>query len=842
MRPISSGGRFTDHDPCERAVAEFESLWQAGEPSLERYWAALGSTRSLSVLGSLVKLDLQHRFHRDQRPSAADYLARFPELAGASDRVVSLIYEEFCLLEENGESPDSGMFCELYGPWADSFRSQLVYHRELSRCVGAERPPTNYPKAGERFANYQLRSILGIGGAARVYLATDDELGGRKVALKISDSVGLETIILANLDHRNIVPILSVAESETGLRGFCMPYRPGLTLEELIRRIGRDSVPRDARAVWKALRATEDQSTEVAEEERPGWSDFPLQGSYSEAIAWIGLALANALAYLHGRETLHRDIKPANVLLAFREGPQLLDFNLAHAPNAAVHAHAALRGGTLPYMAPEQLWAFLDPAGWNDVGASADIYALGLVLRGLLTGQSPELPNSRLPLPRAIRALHDRRSEPLVPVRQIHPGVPPALESIISKCLPFNPSERYAGASELVEDLRRFLARRPLKFASNTSLIERGVNCLYRNRVAVAGSILLTVGFTVAGLFATRGQPPPLPGVPVATITVSDLPEFNQAVVELNSKEPAAWVRARDAFDQLIPRYPQSAYPCLYHTASLEKIGQQNGAHYDLDALNKKLKGISESSDFEQALARRLEQDPRSATLLTIQATRLLESKLDPRWNEKAYRLLQTALKSDPDRFQALVAIAETERKSNLNDDAIRHLIRAIEVGKKDLKRCGRTVNSCRKVLLSLLTYKGDQQLNRVETPDGRREAASTLDQMEAILVDLGDESQTLPRLDKPGVKEYFVHFFDGSVDSGRAFLAGAMGDFDASGRGFEQARKHFNTALEVCRKYELTGETNDTVVRFKLDELDQRSRKFRRPSAAKGSPAQTAD
>ena len=82
-------------------------------------------------------------------------------------------------------------------------------------------------------------------------------------------------------------------------------------------------------------------------------------------------------------------MKPGNVLLTLQHGPQLLDFNLAESPHSADNAQSALHGGTLPYMAPEQIEAFINPDLWDKVGAKADIYSLGLVLRELLTGQKP---------------------------------------------------------------------------------------------------------------------------------------------------------------------------------------------------------------------------------------------------------------------------------------------------------------------------------------------------------------------------------------------------------------------------------------------------------------------
>src|SRR4051812_11387049 len=112
MRPLSSGSRSDGPSRGDSAIEQYEALWQAGEPSLERYWAQIGPMHSLTVLGSLVKVDLQNRFDRGDRPTVAEYLERLPVLAESSDRVVSLIYEEFCLLEERGEDPDSARFCE----------------------------------------------------------------------------------------------------------------------------------------------------------------------------------------------------------------------------------------------------------------------------------------------------------------------------------------------------------------------------------------------------------------------------------------------------------------------------------------------------------------------------------------------------------------------------------------------------------------------------------------------------------------------------------------------------------------------------------------------------------
>jgi len=208
-------------------------------PSLDDLHDADGSAEHPATdLAARIKADLQRRYALGERPAVAEYLERFPSLLKAKDQVVSLVYEEYCLREERGEALDPDQFCDRYEPWRDSLESQLRYHRILSQVVGATPIEPRFPEPGEYFQEFRLGSILGRGGAARVYLARDQKLGDRRVALKISPDRGEEPSIQGRLDHAHIVPVLSVArQPETGLRGLCMPYRPGRPLDEVIRRV-----------------------------------------------------------------------------------------------------------------------------------------------------------------------------------------------------------------------------------------------------------------------------------------------------------------------------------------------------------------------------------------------------------------------------------------------------------------------------------------------------------------------------------------------------------------------------------------------------------------------------
>jgi tetratricopeptide (TPR) repeat protein len=277
-----------------------------------------------------------------------------------------------------------------------------------------------------------------------------------------------------------------------------MPFRDGLPLDRVLKRLGPTDPRARARDLWKAIQ----NPTEPAEEDpshRNGWRRFPIDGSHADAAAWVARALALALDHAHRRGVLHRDVKPANVLVTVAEGPQLFDFNLGDLDDdRPEHAHQAMQGGTLPYMAPEQLRAFLDPKCWDHVGPAADLYSLGLVLREMLTGQRPPAPPAQRPLPRLINELLDMRAARQVPTRALNPAVPSSLSAIVAKCLAHEVADRYPDAAALAEDLDRYLRRLPLRHAVNPDRKERAANWLRRNRIRIAAVSALIVALGVA--------------------------------------------------------------------------------------------------------------------------------------------------------------------------------------------------------------------------------------------------------------------------------------------------------------------------------------------------------
>jgi serine/threonine protein kinase len=435
----------------------------------------------------------------------ADYHDAFPELRNDAERVLGLIYEEFCLREEAGEAPDPKEFYARYEPWRDSLASQLNYHQMLSQDAGVgPGAAPRFPEPGMHFLGFRLRAVLGQGGEARVFLADDENLGGRVIALRVSPDRGEEPSIMGRLDHPHIMPVLTVVrDPETGLRGHGMPYCPGRPLDEVLPRM--ESIPPETRTARTLLDA--DAPGDLAARcDGPGWAGFPRRSSYADACTWLAARLAEALGHAHERGILHLDVEPTNVLLSADGGPMLLGFNLAHDPHAPERAENALRGGTLPYMAPEQLEAFRDPERRDRVGPTADLYALGLVLRELLTGRRPEAPPANLPLTRVINDLLAQRLNGWPPIRVDNPQVPHALGAIVGRCLALDPADRYPDALALAEDLRGFLRRRPLVHARNPNRPERIGNWFRRNRLSLAVAASLLVGLASAAATVRDGH------------------------------------------------------------------------------------------------------------------------------------------------------------------------------------------------------------------------------------------------------------------------------------------------------------------------------------------------
>lgn len=271
--------------------------------------------------------------------------------------------------------------------------------------------------AGDQFGpRYHVMKILGIGGMGAVYQAWDEELG-MAVALKVirpeyADRGGAESerrfkrelVLARQVTHKNVIRIHDLGEVE-GVKYISMPFVDGSDLSTVIRERNKLPVP--------------------------------------EALK-IGRQIAAGLNAAHDVGVVHRDLKPANILMG---GDQALitDFGIAHSLSGPAEAGIV---GTLRYMAPEQ-------ARGKPMDHRADIYAVGLILHEMLTGQ-------RWSGHAAIEALTQTLDDPTgeipadakaVTALAFSNEIPEALVAVLRKCLAFERDDRYNSAAELALDL-----------------------------------------------------------------------------------------------------------------------------------------------------------------------------------------------------------------------------------------------------------------------------------------------------------------------------------------------------------------------------------------------------
>ena len=367
------------------------------------------------------------------------------------------------------------------------------------------------PQVGESVFGFSLRRELGRGAFARVFLAEQATLACRPVALKVSSIVGDEPQKLAQLQHTNIVPIYSVHEDAAlGLRAVCMPFFGGASLSEVLQRLfAQNQRPERGAELVSALA---DVSPPAALPTRA----LPIEGlpstaengprgllrsmSYTRAAAWIVLRLAEALHHAHHRGILHRDIKPSNVLLCGDGQPMLLDFNVSQEVNSLKTQAKVVMGGTVAYMAPEQLRAIVERNAElaRQVNHQADLYSLGMVLCEMISGGNPfQMSGSYSPAVSQLEVMARERSQTIPSLRKTHPELPWSLESIARKCLEPDLTRRYQYGEELAEDLRRFLEDRPLKHAPELSWVERGRKWVRRHPRLTSSVAITTLAATL---------------------------------------------------------------------------------------------------------------------------------------------------------------------------------------------------------------------------------------------------------------------------------------------------------------------------------------------------------
>ena len=256
---------------------------------------------------------------------------------------------------------------------------------------------------------YKVLTRLGTGGMADVFCAEDQQLG-RKVALKLLhgrfaedaefvERFRREASAAAGLQHPNVVGVYDRGQWD-GTYYIAMEYLPGRTLKEVI----RQDAPLDP------VRAID-----------------------------ITVQILKAARFAHRRGIVHRDLKPHNVMVDDEDRVKVTDFGIARAGASDMTETGSIMG-TAQYLSPEQ-------AQGHAVSDTSDLYAVGVILFELLTGQVPFDAESAVSI--ALKHVSEAPPAPSV----FDPSVPPELETIVLWALAKDPAQRPQDADDFIAAL-----------------------------------------------------------------------------------------------------------------------------------------------------------------------------------------------------------------------------------------------------------------------------------------------------------------------------------------------------------------------------------------------------
>lgn len=412
------------------ADAEFLSDWPSVWPEDEHEIADIIGMHARSRIARAEPVSLREYLDRiprlEQKPVALDIAIESALLAATGGRGGRRDIEQAGRLLASEYPNLRGAILE-----AATLSSLMCSTNTLRERVQSDSLPTPPCEFGPEFTRaerrFRLIGLLGMGAHGAVYLAVDRALSESdkpaQVAIKVmlrehSDtgaSAALEEGAKARrVDHPSVVRVYDAGATEDGLEYIVSEYVPGGSLRKGPRAVSTPADPRVA--------------------------------------ARISAQIADGVQALHSAGLIHFDLKPDNVLLADDGAPKVADLSLAvrETERLANSAGADATPGTVGFMAPEQIRGEIAA-----LDASCDIYALGGILYWLLTGDFPN---------RGALTKHwtfDETGAAATHERALR-NSPRDLRAIVTRALAPTPSRRHQTAAQFAEDLRLFLARRPI--------------------------------------------------------------------------------------------------------------------------------------------------------------------------------------------------------------------------------------------------------------------------------------------------------------------------------------------------------------------------------------------
>lgn len=400
---------------------------------------------------------------------------------------------------------------DLIAPVDDSSNVPAAVVRQLhdtpwhAQSTAEIRPPVAQRVSGSvQVKGFSQMEHVASGATGALYRATDDQLQ-RTVALKIlhphvavSDAararVHREARALAAIHHPHVVTVYASGDADDQRPYIAMEYVAGQTLSQLVESDGPISAVRAAKLIEQTARG---------------------------------------LAATHHAGLIHRDIKSSNLLVTSdgtAEQIRIIDFGLVQEDEQNTRlTQDGMLAGTPAYMSPEQITS---PTA---VDARTDVYSLGIVLYELLTGAVPFRGTVRMALQ---QVLHSSPQS----LRELNDAVPADLQTICLKAIEKEPSRRYASATEMADDLQRWLHHKPI-IARPVSTMEKTWRWCRRNpRMA---TLIALVAFALT-----------------STVVVSAASAYRVAVAgnevreadEATRRHAEALVRQRDAAMETVRR------------------------------------------------------------------------------------------------------------------------------------------------------------------------------------------------------------------------------------------------------------------------------------------------